>query len=156
MITSPDDLRAVRKAVLRQVFGVGYAAITKWGPEIEDIGADNGDGTFDLIKIVRWRVEKSNGKKTDERANLEEIKLRREIELKESQIKKTNDAYVERTIADQEKIALFRTISNFLEKIPSYRKQQFHMIHSKTAEKRLRKIFKEALDQIADAPVRKK
>lgn len=152
MITSPDDLRRVRKGILRTVFKVGYPTITKWMPEIDAIGANNDDGTFDLIKMVQWKLEKNDHRKPEEKLKLELEKMQKDIELKDAQISKTLQRYIERSVADQEKIALLKIISSFLEKVPHYVKQQFHMIHADIAEKRLRDIFKEAMERIASAP----
>lgn len=128
-------------------------------PDIEKIGAVNNDGTFDLIKIIQWRTEQKDAKKKQQVKKVDKLEIERrrtEIEYRKAQINKVNDNYVERSIADQEKIAIFKTISNFLEKIPSYRKQYFHMVSSDVAEKRLMAVFKEAMDRVADAGFRDK
>ena len=157
MLTSPDDLRAVRKGMIRSVFNISYAAISKWQINIDEIGADNGDGTYDLVKIIRWRSELKKGKesnKNSKKGELELEKMRRDIEYRESQITKIQDKFIERSIADQEKVSMLKTIRMFLERSPSYHKHFFHMIPADIAELRLKEYGKEACKQIASAPVK--
>jgi len=147
-----DDLRKVPKKFIRDVFGYSYQALAKWNDKLKEIGADNGDRTYDLIKIIRWKCEEKKKGDSEDKAELEIQKLQKEIEYKAAQVEKVKENFVERSIAEAEMTAFARSVSSFLERVPSFHKQKFHMIHADVAEKRLRDLFKEACEQLANAP----
>ena len=153
MLTSPDDLKRVRKGFIRSIFNISYATISKWMIDIREIGADNEDDTFDLIKIIRWRCELKLGrplKNPDDNPMLalEIEKKQKEIEYKDAQIIRMQERYIERSISEQEKVSLLKSIRLFFERAPAFQKQKFHMIPSDIAEARLRDYGKEAMEQI--------
>ncbi|MFA5217238.1 hypothetical protein [Sulfuricurvum sp.] len=150
MITDLSELSYVDPKLLSTLFGRSKSAVKTWIDKAQDSGVSNEDGTVNLVKLIQWR-EKS-GENSDSKAELEIEKLRKDIELQGQKILKVQENYIERSLYHQYISSLFVTLRNFFEKIPAYHKQKFHMISGDVAEKRLFDLFKNAMDEIANAP----
>jgi hypothetical protein len=153
-IVEPWDFSAVvltrvRQKVVCDVLGCTSQAVRTWEIDLKEMGAIDDNKCYDLVKIIRWRLDKNKKKETSGKDELEMEKLRKEIEYKESQIIKIKENYIERNLYERYITSIFVSLRNFLEKVPQYWKHKFHMITSEVAEKRLMDMVRMSLEEIA-------
>lgn len=140
---------------MRDVFGYSYQALAKWNDKLKEIGADNGDRTYDLIKIIRWKCEEKKIGDTQDKANLEIQKLQKEIEYKAAQVEKVKENFVERALMNQIQVSRAASLTSFWEQAAAMNKHRFHMITADQALVVFLDIIKQGMEAYTGAEVDK-
>ena len=119
------SLESVKKSELREIYGYSYQAISRW--DTENPAHLNTDGTCNFINLIRWREEKYKNKSGDEKRDLELEKLKKEIELKDSQIQKNLRNTMDRSLHEQILSSRAASLRSFWEKSVMKNKHRFAM-----------------------------
>lgn len=138
------DIRRVRKTDLKLIFGYSFQALQKWNAR--ENGFENEDGTWDLVKCIRWREEKAKAKGSEDKSELEIQKLKKEIEFKDSQIQKNLRNLMERSLHEQVLSSRAATLRSFWEAAVLKNKHMFVMKTPEEISVLLYEFVKQGLD----------
>jgi hypothetical protein len=102
------DIEKCTQLDLALIFGITTRAVQKW-----ENPPRNEDKTYNLPKIVQWRMEKLSGSAS---GDLKEQKLRAEIERINAQVSKINENFIERSMHETILTSREASLRAFLEK----------------------------------------
>lgn len=147
------DFRRVKKTDIRKIFGYSWKITTRWNPK--ENGFENEDGTWDLVKCIRWREEKANAKGSEDKSELEIQKLKKEIEFKDSQIQKNLRNLMERSLHEQILSSRVATLRSFWEDAVKKNKHMFVMKSPEEISVLLYEFLKQGMEAFCDGDGKK-